>query len=86
MVEVSFTAKAEEDITHLDRSTAQRILKKIRWLVDNFDVIQPESLTGQWTNVKKLRVGDYRVLYTVEENQQKIVIHVIRHRRDIYKS
>ncbi len=86
MVAVSFTAKAEDDLTQLDRNIAQRILKKIRWLAENFDVIQPEILTGQWAGVNKLRVGDYRVLYTVVEEQQRIVIHVIRNRRDVYKA
>ena len=86
MVAVSFTPKAEEDLTSLDRNNAQRVLKKIRWLAENFEAVQPEPLTGQWTGVNKLRVGDYRILYTVVEDPQKIVIHVIRHRREVYKS
>lgn len=86
MVAVSFTTKAEEDLASLDRNNAQRMLKKIRWLAENFEAVQPEPLTGQWAGVNKLRVGDYRILYTVVEDPQKIVIHVIRHRREVYKS
>ncbi|NHZ72546.1 MAG: type II toxin-antitoxin system RelE/ParE family toxin [Aquificales bacterium] len=55
-------------------------------MLKNFDVLQPETLTGQWAGVNKLRVGDYRVLYTVVEEQHRIVIHVIRNRRDVYKT
>jgi mRNA interferase RelE/StbE len=60
-------------------------LKKLRWLAENFEVISPEALTGQWQSVFKLRVGDYRVLYTSDRERQKIIVRFIRHRREVYK-
>ena len=63
MYEVEFTADAEAYLDRLSKSVAQRILKKIRWLAENFEVITPEPLTGEWKGLFKLRVGDYRVLY-----------------------
>jgi mRNA interferase RelE/StbE len=48
MYEVEFTAEAEADLERFSKSVAQRILKKIRWLVENFEVITPEPLTGEW--------------------------------------
>jgi len=45
---VEFTAVAQSDLARLDKSTAQRVLKKLRWLAENFEVISPEALTGQW--------------------------------------
>ena len=82
---VAFTADAENDLASLDKTIAQRVLRRIRWLVENFEHIQPESLTGQWQGVYKLRVGDYRALYTFDRDAEQIVFHVIKHRREVYK-
>ncbi|PWH18753.1 MAG: type II toxin-antitoxin system mRNA interferase toxin, RelE/StbE family [Anaerolineae bacterium] len=57
-------AGAEAGLACLDKPVAHRVLKKLRWLVENFAVITPETLTVQWQGVFKLRVGDYRVFYT----------------------
>lgn len=62
MYRVEFTAGAETDLARLDKPIAQRVLKRLRWLAENFELITPETLTGQWQGVFKLRVGDYRVL------------------------
>jgi len=85
MYHVEFTPDAESDLAGLNKSIAQRILNKIRWLAENFDVIKPEPLTGQWKGVYKLRVGDYRVLYTFNTITETITIHIIRHRREVYR-
>jgi mRNA interferase RelE/StbE len=85
MFQVDFTPVAETDLARLDKPVAQRVLKKIRWLAENFETITPETLTGPWQGVFKLRVGDYRVLYTCDREKQKILVHFIRHRREVYK-
>lgn len=85
MYQVEFTPTAASDLARLDKSSAQRILSRIRWLADNFSVLSPEPLTGQWEKVYKLRVGDYRVLYTFSTSESIITVHFVRHRREVYK-
>jgi len=34
----------------------------------------------------RLRVGDYRVVYEVDTEPMAIVIHYVRHRRDVYRT
>jgi len=85
MFQVEFTEVAQSDLARLDKPMAQRVLKKLRWLAENFEVVTPEALTGQWQGVFKLRVGDYRVLYTSDLEKQKIVVRFVRHRREVYK-
>ncbi|MEW6572213.1 MAG: type II toxin-antitoxin system RelE/ParE family toxin [Bacillota bacterium] len=81
----NFTPDAEADLARLDAPVAQRVLKRLRWLAEKFEVIRPELLTGQWQSIFKLRVGDYRVLYTCDRAKRKIIVHFIRHRREVYK-
>jgi len=83
VLQVEFTSKALEDLARLDRQVAQWILKKIRWLSENLDQVNPEPLTGKLKGVYKLRVGDWRTLYTLEG--KKLIVHAVRHRRKVYK-
>lgn len=86
MYQVKFTPDAEADLARLSKPVAQRILKKLRWLAEHFDVIAPEPLTGEWQGVFKLRVGDYRVLYTFDKVETNIIVHFVKHRREVYKA
>lgn len=36
-------------------------------------------------NIFRIRVGDYRILYTVEHQQLIVLVLTIGHRRDIYR-
>ncbi|MBM3334691.1 type II toxin-antitoxin system RelE/ParE family toxin [Candidatus Sumerlaeota bacterium] len=83
---MGFTDGAEADLARLDKPIAQRVLKRLRWLAENFETITPETLTGQWQGVFKLRVGNYRVLYACDRAEQKITVHFVRHRREVYKT
>ena len=47
MHNVVFTPNAEADLGRLNTRDVQRILKKLRWLAENFDAISPEALTGR---------------------------------------
>ncbi|MBO9324957.1 MAG: type II toxin-antitoxin system RelE/ParE family toxin [Roseiflexus sp.] len=86
MAQVEFTESAQNDLSRFDKPIAQRVLKKLRWLAENFEIVTPEALTGQWQGVFKLRVGDYRVLHTSDLEKQKIIVRFVRHRREVYKS
>ena len=81
--QVEFMPRAREDLAHLDRVIAHRVLTKIRWLSENFDNLIPEVLTGDLKGLFKLRVGSYRVIYAVQE-KRLITVHLIGHRKDIY--
>ncbi|MBC7344612.1 MAG: type II toxin-antitoxin system RelE/ParE family toxin, partial [Clostridia bacterium] len=63
----------------------QRILAKLKWLADNFADLAPEPLGGELKGLFKLRVGSYRVLYSFDREKRVIYVHLIGHRRDIYK-
>jgi mRNA interferase RelE/StbE len=83
LAKIEWNEKAINDLEKLDKPVAQRILKKIDWLSINFEIITPEPLSGQFRGTYKLRIGDWRVVYTIED--QTLVIQLIGHRRDIYK-
>ncbi|KHG39735.1 MAG: type II toxin-antitoxin system mRNA interferase toxin, RelE/StbE family [Aphanizomenon flos-aquae KM1D3_PB] len=81
---VSFESESITDLDNLNQFVRLRILNKIQWLSVNFEQITPLSLTGQWSGFYKLRVGDYRVIYELDIEEQLIIIIRIAHRREIY--
>lgn len=48
-----------------------------------FPFPQSKKLKGE--NRRRLHIGDYRVLYTVDERQKVITIVKIRHRKEVYR-
>jgi mRNA interferase RelE/StbE len=83
LVKIEWTEGAIEDLEKLDKSIARRILRRLAWLSKNFQSIVPEPLTGELKGTFKLRIGDWRTVYTVEG--KIIVIQLISHRSEIYK-
>jgi mRNA interferase RelE/StbE len=81
---VEFTAGAINNLSALTSIVQQRILNKIRWLSENFENISPQALSADLSGLFKLRVGDYRVIYSFDLELQQIMIHKIGHRREIY--
>ena len=83
MAGIEWAEGAVKDLGKLDRQVVLRILKKLDWFSKNFERIVPEPLSGKFKGVYKLRVGDWRIIYTVENDV--MVIQSIGHRREIYK-
>lgn len=76
---------AANELSRLDKTVSRRIVQRINWLAANLGRVRLEQLTGDLAGLYKLRVGDYRVVYEVLDEEQALVIHMIGHRRDIYR-
>ena len=83
MVNIDWTEEAVKDLERLDKPIAQRVLRRLTWFAKNFQRIIPEPLAGEFKGTFKLRIGDWRAVYTVEG--KTMVIQFIGHRRKIYK-
>lgn len=81
---VEFTPAGLDSLEELKSTIQERILRKIRWLSENFDDVTPQALGADLSGLFKLRVGDYRVLYSFDAEIQIMTIHKIGHRRDVY--
>ncbi len=83
---VEFTDRALKDLKKLDRHTAALILGWIRKNLQNCENPRQHgkglsaNKSGQW----RYRVGDYRLLATIEDNKIKILILCVGHRREVY--
>ncbi|HEY83774.1 MAG TPA: type II toxin-antitoxin system RelE/ParE family toxin [Chloroflexi bacterium] len=85
MYEIRILDETIHDLQRLDKAVGRRVVKRINWLATNMDNINRERLTGNLSEFYKFRIGDYRILYQVLEDEHIIVIHQVGHRREIYR-
>ncbi|MDJ0845412.1 type II toxin-antitoxin system RelE family toxin [Crocosphaera sp.] len=81
---IEFLKTAKKDLAKLPRNIQQRIAKKINALITNpypTDVKQLKNGNGRL----RIRVGDYRIIYRVENDKLVILVIKIGHRSQIYK-
>jgi mRNA interferase RelE/StbE len=82
--DIIFTRSARKELQALSRIVAERILDKVELLVLNPRPVGCKKLHGH-SNLWRIRVGEYRVIYSIDDNNQIVDIAVIRHRNEAYR-
>ena len=82
--EVIFARSARKELENLPVATADRALARIEKLADNPRPRGATKLRGR-KNLWRIRVGEHRVVYSVDDGAKQIDITHIRHRRDVYR-
>ena len=85
MYSLIFLTAAQKQFAKLDRSVALRVKRKLDWLIENIQNIEPEWLHSNLSGLAKLREGDFRVLYEVRHESKQILVHTVDHRSEVYK-
>ena len=86
MYTIRLLKPASRGLGRLDKAIATRVVRRLRWLAEHLDSISPEPLKGRLRGLYKLREGDYRVAYEILRGERVIIVHLIGHRREIYKT
>ena len=74
--------RAQKELTNLEKMEYERVRDAITSLIENPRSNRCKKLVGRdgW----RIRVGDYRVIYEINDLQREITILHIGHRRDVY--
>ena len=83
MFEVILQKSAENDLKKLDNLTQKRITDKLFELKENPHLGIP--LTGHLAGLRKLRIGDYRVIYQIRNQELIVLVVKIGHRKNVYE-
>ena len=75
----------EKDLRLLPKAAIARVVNSFERLAEDPFPRQALKLEGG-KQLYRLRVGDYRVLYSVNQTAKEVIIHYVRHRRDVYRS
>ena len=82
MYEVFLLPPAQKDLNGLEVRIFRQIIKKIRALTDEPRPHGCLKLTAE--EGYRIRAGDYRVLYRIDDEAKRIFIYRIKHRKDAY--
>jgi mRNA interferase RelE/StbE len=84
MNRIEFTSHAAKQLSKMDKSTQRKIAEAIGTLIipDLTADLQIKKLQSP-QECYRLRTGDYRILF--EKETDKILIHHIGHRKDVYR-
>jgi mRNA interferase RelE/StbE len=80
---VTIHTPAKKSLCRLPENVQTRIARAMLALTDNPRPSGVVKLAGRegW----RIRAGDYRVIYTIDDAKKEIVIFAIGHRREIYR-
>ena len=82
--QIVFLKAAERDFDDLDRHLQKRVGRKIDGLANEPRPDGCMKLAGD-ENIYRIRIGDYRVLYVIEDSRVLVTVIRVGHRREIYR-
>lgn len=74
---------ALKELQRLPKPERVRIVEAIDTLVENPHV--GKTLKGELSGLRRIRVGNYRVVYEINEGEVLILVVRIAHRREVYQ-
>ena len=84
---VSTTQRFDKEFKKLDKYTRKMIMS---WIIKNLSGCEDprahgKALTANRTGQWRYRIGDYRLICQIEDNELVILALSVGHRREIYK-
>jgi len=80
---ITFARSARKELESLDAALVNRIFKKIVALAKDPRPKGCRKLRGE-KSLWRIRIGDYRVIYAINDDAQLVDIIVVRHRSKAY--
>jgi mRNA interferase RelE/StbE len=82
--QITFKSSAAKEFRKLPLSIKQRLQDAINQLANNPRPSGVVKLKGD-ISLFRIRVGEYRVVYQINDIDRKLCVTRVRHRRDVYK-
>jgi mRNA interferase RelE/StbE len=81
--QVILKRSVEKELDALQANIRNRISKRLLALEENPRPSGIKRLQGEESY--RLRIGDYRILYTIDDKVQKVFVVAVGHRREVYR-
>ena len=80
---VKLKRSAEKELDRLPIKTHDRIVKILLSLKEDPIPHGTKKLRGH--DGYRIRVGNYRILYTIDESNRKVEVYSVAHRKEVYR-
>lgn len=84
---VEFDYRAKREFDKLDRPAKERITRFLRERIvtDEDPRRMGEALRGEKATLWKYRIGDYRLICSIQDDRVTVLVLAVGHRREIYR-
>ncbi len=84
MYKIELRRRAQRALDRLPKTDFRAVVEAIKELAQTPRPrgVEKVKSTGLW----RIRQGDYRIIYAIDDNRQIIIIVRVGHRREIYRS
>lgn len=81
---ITFARSARKELQALDRTIATRVIRRIEALAATPRPAGCKKLEGA-QNLWRIRIGDWRLIYSIDDSKLLVDVSAVRHRRDVYR-
>ncbi len=81
---ITFARSARREMEKIDHPMARRVLAEIEKLSEEPRPAGCQKLRGG-NSLWRLRVGDYRIVYSVDDRSELVDVVAVGHRREVYR-
>lgn len=82
--EIILSSQAKRELNRLHGDLHKRLISSIEHLMEEprpHGCRKIQGVENEW----RIRVGEYRIIYAVDDSGKNILIHKIGHRSDVYE-
>jgi mRNA interferase RelE/StbE len=80
---IEFKPSVWKDLDNVSKTDRLRILRKIRDLANDPRPMGSQKLAGN--DRYRIRQGDFRIIYLIEDERLLVVVVKVGHRREVYE-
>lgn len=84
MYHVSVGGSIRRSLKKLPTQLQERLLRAAHGLASNSRPVGCSKLKGQG-DLYRIRVGDYRIVYRIDDGSRQVDITIVAHRREVYR-
>jgi len=82
---VQIERRAQKELRALPQREQTRLLRAIEGLADDPRPPGVKKYRSEANDIYRIRVGDYRVIYVVEDDRLLVMVVRVGHRKDVYR-
>lgn len=81
---LAYRPAVAKDLAGVEHSLAQRLLDKTKWIASNAGNLRHELLDRNLPGLAKYTVGDWCLVYSLDQAEQVVFVHLIARRSELY--
>ncbi|MFC1659617.1 type II toxin-antitoxin system RelE/ParE family toxin [Pseudomonadota bacterium] len=85
MYKIVLSDKAEKSLNKLDKYVKTKILKYLKEKIEKNPTDYGKPLTENLSGLWRYRVGDYRIITKIINEELTVLVVEVGHRREVYK-